>query len=610
MQTTAKIYPNGGENPTVKYSDSTKANIGICFSGGGSRALTCAWGQMLGLETLGLMQKARYLSSVSGGTWASSIYTFLPQHISDKELLGSYYPPQNLSLSNEAGKFDIGTFQSNYALGHAPQSMDLDILIEEAGKFLLEHCLSSNDYKWLWGYLVSHHVLKPFGLQSQGKTPWSSSKSFSLSSNYVNAHFPSTAPSKLYLINNPNRPFIVMNNNLMEFVGSNVIQLPNQVTAISGGVRGETPTQGIVGGGSVESYGVSSQIEQDRATHSPVDIGIDQPYSLIDIASTSSAFFAQFIAQELVKQVQDDEKKKHLTKRIRGGVHQETIEKLLNKLETDIEDEEEKILHSIESHLEQIVLGDSFISKIIPEYNYWSLGEPTTNRVIKYTDGGTLENLGILGMLAQSDEGERSEPIKIVAFANGSIPLIKKGENIIAGSQAAPLFGIDFDEDSGEYRPFSDEQKDPHSQHFKSTSLIQLFDNSQDQFSKLVKGLYEANSQEGINTTPAFYEMELSTVKNTLANITAGRKVKLLYIQNAKMLKWQDALTDENLKAQIKKGQSKDAGVFEGFKDFPYYSTFTKIGLKPQESNALSQMWAWALYEDTDLSKAIQKFMG
>jgi len=214
MQTTAKIYPNGNQNPTVQYSDNTKANIGICFSGGGSRALTCAWGQMLGLETLGLMQKARYLSSVSGGTWASSIYAFLPQHILDKELLGSYYPPQNLSLSNEAGKFDISTFQSNYALGHAPQSMDLDILIEEAGKFLVEHCLSSDDYKWLWGYLVSHHVLKPFGLQSQGKTPWSSSKSFSLSSDYVNAHFPSTAPSKLYLINNPNRPFIVMNNNL------------------------------------------------------------------------------------------------------------------------------------------------------------------------------------------------------------------------------------------------------------------------------------------------------------------------------------------------------------------------------------------------------------
>ncbi|MEA2028193.1 MAG: hypothetical protein U9N49_04395 [Campylobacterota bacterium] len=335
MKTAAKIYPNGGENPTIEYSDSSKANIGLCFSGGGSRALTCAWGQMLGLDTLGLMDKARYISSVSGGTWASSIYAFLPQHISDRELLGSYYAPQNLSLSNEEGKFNICNFQSDYALGCVPNSMGLDGLIEEAGIFLLEHCLSSGDYKWLWAYLVSHHVLKPFGLQSKGKYAWSSSKSFSLSSNYVKTHFPSSAPAihDLYLIKNSNRPFLIMNNNLMEFVGSNVIQLPNQVTSIAGGVRGESPTKGIVGGGLVESYGVCSHIDQSNADCSPVEVTIDQPYSLIDIVSTSSAFFAQFIAQELVAHVKDDEKKKTLAKNIRGGVKEESITRLFEEIE-------------------------------------------------------------------------------------------------------------------------------------------------------------------------------------------------------------------------------------------------------------------------------------
>ncbi|MFK5970207.1 MAG: hypothetical protein QM487_08845 [Candidatus Marithrix sp.] len=64
----ANIYPKSESNPTISNSDNSKANLGICFSGGGSRALTCAWGQMLGLRTLNLIDEARYISSVSGGT--------------------------------------------------------------------------------------------------------------------------------------------------------------------------------------------------------------------------------------------------------------------------------------------------------------------------------------------------------------------------------------------------------------------------------------------------------------------------------------------------------------------------------------------------------------
>lgn len=71
---TSQVYPNSVENPTLKYSDNSKENIALCFSGGGSRALTCAWGQILGLSQENLIDKFRYISSVSGGTWASSIY--------------------------------------------------------------------------------------------------------------------------------------------------------------------------------------------------------------------------------------------------------------------------------------------------------------------------------------------------------------------------------------------------------------------------------------------------------------------------------------------------------------------------------------------------------
>src|SRR4051794_17191246 len=62
-------------------------NTGLCFSGGGSRALSAAMGQMRGLRELGLLSRARYISCVSGGSWASTAYTFLPSFITDDDFL-------------------------------------------------------------------------------------------------------------------------------------------------------------------------------------------------------------------------------------------------------------------------------------------------------------------------------------------------------------------------------------------------------------------------------------------------------------------------------------------------------------------------------------------
>lgn len=55
-----------------------KVNLrtGVCFSGGGSRALTVTMGVLRALESLGLIPHVDAISSVSGGTWASSIYMF------------------------------------------------------------------------------------------------------------------------------------------------------------------------------------------------------------------------------------------------------------------------------------------------------------------------------------------------------------------------------------------------------------------------------------------------------------------------------------------------------------------------------------------------------
>ena len=83
QQYVANLYP------AVTQSGATQPVLGICFSGGGSRALTCALGQLSALNGMTMpdgqpiLGPSQHISSVSGGTWASVLYTFLPQTINE-----------------------------------------------------------------------------------------------------------------------------------------------------------------------------------------------------------------------------------------------------------------------------------------------------------------------------------------------------------------------------------------------------------------------------------------------------------------------------------------------------------------------------------------------
>lgn len=71
---------------------------GVCFSGGGTRALCATMGQLRGLASSGLLDHVDYISCVSGGSWASTVFTYYASGpSSDAELLGPVTKPQDLS---------------------------------------------------------------------------------------------------------------------------------------------------------------------------------------------------------------------------------------------------------------------------------------------------------------------------------------------------------------------------------------------------------------------------------------------------------------------------------------------------------------------------------
>lgn len=74
-----------------------KPNVGICFSGGGTRSASATHGQLRALDHLGLLDNVRYISCVSGGSWAVVPYTYLPKGWEDDHFFGDMMQPGNIT---------------------------------------------------------------------------------------------------------------------------------------------------------------------------------------------------------------------------------------------------------------------------------------------------------------------------------------------------------------------------------------------------------------------------------------------------------------------------------------------------------------------------------
>ena len=73
-----------------------RPDFGIAFSGGGTRAATATIGQLRALVQNGWFDRARYITGVSGGSWAVVPFTFSALPVWD--LLGPMEPPESLSV--------------------------------------------------------------------------------------------------------------------------------------------------------------------------------------------------------------------------------------------------------------------------------------------------------------------------------------------------------------------------------------------------------------------------------------------------------------------------------------------------------------------------------
>lgn len=264
--------------------------VGLCFSGGGSRALTAAMGALRGLTALGLMDRVSFISSVSGGTWASSAYTYLPSTISDDDFLGPVVEPGDITAAG------LKTLPPNN-LGIVPTLLSWTDILATITELKLEH-----DYPddYLWQGIIGKYVLKPFGLWDQSfKGGYSSRYYAGTSADAIIARNPELSADPFYLIER-RRPTLIMNGSMYSNSTTDNSQLlPFESTPASVGIRmpftGQGPGGRDIGGGTIENFGMGSVWQLDQPDNQASVSIPARPFSLSDIVSISSAAFAQVI---------------------------------------------------------------------------------------------------------------------------------------------------------------------------------------------------------------------------------------------------------------------------------------------------------------------------
>ena len=78
----------------------SRPNTGIAFTGGGSRSYLASTGYLAALTELGLMDNVRYISGISGGSWATVSYMYAQNNIDDSVLLGPVVDPADITEDN------------------------------------------------------------------------------------------------------------------------------------------------------------------------------------------------------------------------------------------------------------------------------------------------------------------------------------------------------------------------------------------------------------------------------------------------------------------------------------------------------------------------------
>ena len=290
---TAKVW-NTRENPgtfpeltddDVKdpWLSGDRKKVGVCFSGGGSRSAAATLGQLCALNELQLIDKIGYISSVSGGSWCSLPFTYLPEHHNDSEFLGRYLEPGDIHLDG-ADSFDPQSFGALLA-----DCQVIDDVIKQGLKGAGDETFSR---------AICDELMNQLGINGWPQFFTRSEESY----RHIIERNPKMTRSD-FQIARPRRPFHIAGGTIMRLSNSPALEKFHfEMTPLYVGVNSYFPMAGSgsrhIGGGYVEPFGFDSNEPDelpDSSGYVKVRVGSERHrFSLSDVMGTTGAAPAEF----------------------------------------------------------------------------------------------------------------------------------------------------------------------------------------------------------------------------------------------------------------------------------------------------------------------------
>ncbi len=625
----AKLTPLSPEFTVRRFVDlgPTPGNVGICLSGGGSRALTAGMGQLRALKFLttpdgkSLLGQARALSTVSGGSWLGVTFQYLTAGTSDDDFLNRYVPdPGRLVLSQTAGHSQAETLDQlppgNIATAVASRHFGP---VQLTLQVLLLHKFGRVPGPFLWQTAIGLHLLRPYGLYQPGEH-FAPRSLFSYDgetmSRDVTGPNPGLSSATAYLIaagpDRVRRPFLVCNAAMFVDQPDAHFELlaPFQATPFMTGILG-TPSGvdangNAPGGGGVTSFAFNS--DPQAVNGDQVSVAQNRPLALMDIVGTSSAFFAETLQNTLASWRDNTDKSIDEIQDALGDVL-DWVEKVLpSKVQQAISQliDRERLQRMKSNGVERKLFGTALksllggLKDLIPEYTYWPVtgAAPAQNlKPTRFADGGNLENTGIASLLAYQDIDN------VITFINSSTPLTAgakgvidaqgneiPGTRVVIAGQVPGLFGYQPHDPQRGYVLYAGATKPTkpefqHNQVFPATA-----------FPELLRGLWAATgnagapaaTQAGVNQHPAVLKTTLPVLANPWFGVQGGRTVGVLWCLTNRVRDWHD---------QLSPAVQQTLGAFDdpsSLDHFPHYST-VKTHLTTTQINLLANLTAWSV---------------
>lgn len=355
-------FSSGTTYPWPEQQAGVQPNVGVCFPGGGTRALSAAMGQLRGMINQGIIQSVDYISCVSGGSWAAAPFTYYdPANITDADFLGPVTDP---SAITQDGLGQLATICVGYG---ATQSLDKALWNA--------YHVQKVDGDLLWITAVGTVFFAPYGLDDNSYYSFDQSTVDAIQAanpSLANATFHTVrqVPGNAYTV-----PYLLINATIdgpvetTDYTSDPLVMvtytplyngIPFQ-QKVQYGMKGGMETWAVVGGGFIEPFAWgSSQPASSGSTNGTVSVG-EPPavFRLIDASGTSSSAFAEGAAQNEL-------------------------------LDVDV-----------------------------PEQPYWppmSSGSQPVANPFEFGDGGNLENYGLIPLIMRGVK-------KIILFVNTEVPL-------------------------------------------------------------------------------------------------------------------------------------------------------------------------------------------